>query len=339
MRSTAIALLAAVLCVSGCQNPPPVQSTSSVTPKVEYVDWKTNASVISGYVWDPEAFWFALAMCPSPCPLPPITIPGTPFIERSEVFGATVRLVDTRTGAPFMTALNTTDRVGGYQFINVPERSEGPPYLAFAAPPPASVTPLKDFGPPAAPIPAAGYLPSLAMKPIYNRFTDCIGQSVQLASTSGVLDAVAKYLSATGPTGVAVADFIDPNKYGGALVAWFYAPADPVVRVPAANTRLTAPGMSVYNIAWAPPGLGPTGLQSPRGFFVTTSPSPIGVVVALAPKLTGAPAPVQLTFQSSVTFPALPPIVTPPGLISTLELQALVPGAAPPAEYICINPG
>lgn len=337
MRSTAIALLAVVLCISGCQNPPPVESTS--TPKVEYVDWKTSASVISGYVWDPEAFWFALAMCPSPCMLPPITIPETPFIERSEVIGASVRLVDTRTGAPFMNALAATDRNGGYQFVNVPERSAGPPYLVFAAPPPPSVTPLKDFGPPAAPIPAAGYLPSLAMKPIYNRFTDCIGQSIMLASTGGVLDAVAKYLTPTGGPAVAVTDFIDPSKYGGALVAWFYAPEAPVVRVPAGGTRLTAPGMTVYNITWAPPGLGPTGLQSPRGFFVTTSPSPIGVVVALAPRLMGAPAPVQLTFQSSVTFPALPPIVTPPGLISTLEMQALVPGGAPPPEYICINPG
>jgi hypothetical protein len=105
-----------------------------------------------------------------------------------------------------------------------------------------------------------------------------------LVSDKGILDAVAKYLTSKGkPTNVS--DFINPTKYAGVTVFWLYVPGFTYWRLPAAGTGIEATAGQVLTVDWAPPGVLPPTVQSPRGFVVTETSvvSSVGVAVVLHP--------------------------------------------------------
>ena len=253
-------------------------------------------------------------------------------------------------GMPAGNATGPTGADGSWHVSGVTSRGEVP-YFAFSVDGTIAPDEFGFFLPPIPPTP--GYLPTLALQPIFtDRSTACFfQQSPQLGST-GILEATAKYLSAHGkPT--QVADFLDPTKVGGVVVWWSYSPGPPMMRLPAFGSGLEvggelAPvpaGTRVLALVWAPPGEGPPDLQSARGFFVTeegtasatsvTGPgSGIGLsVVVFPPSATGEPA-----FTSfKVVDPGLQfgPIFTPvpPGIISFVGTQIFPP--APPETEGC----
>ena len=334
-QSTALVLVALL---AGCDEGAPV-SGGMDGGMIE-----SAVASVSGFVWDPEAFWWTTAMCGQDCPFPPLTVPFVPSMIRSLINGSQVVLIDPATGMPASVAPELTTPNGDWHMNQVPSRPD-PPFFMLAAPPAMGTDPVpnKSFGPPIPAAPDANYLPTLVLKPVVTRWTDCTFQSAPLASDAGILSALALYLTSQG-TPTQVTDFIDPMKYGGVVITWMFIPGPPVLRVPAQGTQVTADAGTMYPIAWAPPGLGPPGLQSPRGFFVGAT-GGIGASVLLLPPAMG-PTPVNFTFSDPVTdeasgrpwqFPSVPTIPVLPGVVLFNELPGLQPGSPPPPPWVCLG--
>lgn len=320
-------------------------SDLSSTRYAVYVDPQEAVTQVSGHVWDPEAFLLTFLNCGMDCPFPPLTLPGVPTIELSLVAGAQVLLFDPMTMAPgaFSPALTTPE--GAWYIQDVVSRP-GVPFFMVAQPPEPGGMHLRPIDVGLPPIPPAEYLPTNVMKPVFTSYTLCLGQSIPIASTGGVLQAVQRFLNANvAPT--TMPDLLNPGRFGGVLVTWLYQPGVPVMRVPAFGATSTASAGQVLNIDWAPPGvLPPEANQSDRGFYVGPGPSSaMGITVTLLPP-EAAGTPVQFTPVDPVEdeaqgrpyfFPPLPPMVAPPGLISVLEMQSLFPMAPPPPEWFCFG--
>ncbi|MGQ0507697.1 MAG: hypothetical protein ACT4TC_20535 [Myxococcaceae bacterium] len=357
-RALAVAVLFTAACTGTSTTPPPVPSQALTV----YGDYVSGATFVQGYAWDPEAFFFSLAtVCPpppAPCAFPPLTLPEDPNLglhfERSAIQGATVYLFDPAQGKPAFAASTPSKASGGWQVKNVTSRP-GPPFFPLWADPSGQEKPtLKAFGPTTLPpIPAGDYGPTFVLRPIFTQFTDCIGMAAPLVSKVGVLDAVAKYLTATG-TPTSVADLYSPAKFGGVVVTWLYASGPSALRAPAKGSTLGAAVTSpasvtarVLHIDWAPPGVGPP-TQSPRGFFVNdaVTASPQGLTVTLLTPAAQPPTLVAFTPGDPVTdaandrpwqFPPLPPMPIAPGTLSFNELQAVPRGSPPPPQFVCIQ--
>jgi hypothetical protein len=356
--SRAVPLLMGLL-VSGCSLEQPPTTPEPETPL--YVEGTGKTTSLTGFAWDPEAFWFSVATCGGEaCPIPPLLAVGIPHYERALIGGASVSVFDPMQGAPAASATGPTAVDGSWFVSGVPSRGEVP-YFTFGVDGSIPLEGPDGFGggflPP---IPATpGYLPTLALQPIFtDRSTACFfQQSPQLGST-GILEAVAKYRSAHGkPT--TVEDFLDPSKIGGTVVWWSYMPGNPVMRIPAfgaglevGHPELPAPdGTQVLAIGWAPPDAAegdlPPGvtkaLQSKRGFYVAgesestengvaVPATDLGLAVVVLPPPAGEePYTVSLT----VPHPDLQfgPIFTPvpPGIISFVGTQ-IFPKAGPTDE-------
>jgi hypothetical protein len=339
-RTLMVVAAAAAVCVA-CERPDP----NNPAPQTVFVDLKVNVGTVTGFAWDPEAFWFTVTTCPSPCPFPPIRVPGVPTLERAVVNGSQVSLFDPTISRPAFPAAALSTPGGGWYIDKVVSRP-APPFLAVAAPPGPGIPPLKNAGPPTLPaIPAAGYLPTITLKPIFTTFTFCVGQAAGLISTGGILEAVAAHLTAGGRPTV-VPDFVDRTKFGGVAVVWLYQPGAPPQRVPAFGTTIGSSVGQVLNIAWASPGS--PSARSARGFYVdTVAPvSPLGLSVVLLDPVTGPPSQATFTFADPVTdpatrrpwgFPVLPPQTIAPGIISFVDIQGITPGAPPPGANICLQ--
>ncbi len=345
----ALLLLGAALFAGGCEegvNPP---SDAGL-----FTDGSFASASVQGYVWDPEAYWYALFLCGAPppngtCTSPPVVVADTPLYSMAAVAGASVGLFDPLN--PFQThalqyvAAEPSAIDGGYFITGIPLR-ESPPFFTIATPP---TTPISVDGG-ASMIPPAGYLPTFTAKPIATaRSTECLSQAADLATDSGVLEAVAKFRTFTGmPT--AVADLIDLTKFGSVIVWWLWMPGLPSLKLPATGVQMTADLGTTYNIAWAPPGVGPP-YQSHRGFFVSTTPltdpnsHQPAITVTVMPPMGGAPPMVTFTTTDPVTdaasgrpwtFPALPPTQFSSGLITQGELQGSSPNASPAPDWVCL---
>jgi len=342
---------------SACEEPIPPKDPS-------YLDGGISLSAtISGYSFDPEAFFFMLATCPvtppaqpGQCPLPPVIVPNTPIWETAKLPGALVGLFDPlqpmqTNPLPFRAPAPTSDGAG-WNIEDVPVRP-GPPYFPVAFKPPAMDG--GDGGTGRGPVPPANYLPTFTVKPISTADTTlCFGQEAAVFGDSGILEAVAKHLNLP-----AAGALLDPTVSGGVVITWLYLAQDAVVRVPAFGAFTTANAGTTYDIWWAPPDVLPPFLkQSRRGFFVNTSgppmpgqQGPIGVNVTVLPPLTGPPAPVAFTFNDPVkddksgnpvltgrpfTFPAIAPFTVPPGLVTYLGLLGNRPLEPPPPAWVCL---
>ncbi len=273
---------------------------------------KSEVTQVYGYTWDPETMFYIVAMScfeagvlPPACPEPPLGLPTYPAGKYSVLPGMAVALFDPLNppapgSAPSLQAAELAGPQGHWYVKDVPSRSDVP-YFAVAAPTPgAPQLPTPDVTVPPA---GAGYLPTMDLKPIVTTPTLCMGQPASMLTDKGILEAVAKYLSAPGPS-TTVSDLLNPAKFGGVLVSWQMAPAGAGVHAPANDTRLVTDQGRIFYIDWIPPPSPPAtnALRSERGFIVATEPpegsgppalkqsSPIGVSVVLLDPLTGTSA-------------------------------------------------
>ncbi len=337
-------LPALLLLLAACDFPLPrsdepgakLPSTLTPAPVGEAVN---EGARVGGFLWDLEAYAYRFLTCAQPCELPPITVPGTPLFDWSQVKGAQVHLFDPASATPRYAAEAATGANGTFRVEHV-ETRVGPPYFPLLTA--AGAAQAVNQGPPG--LPPGKFLPTLSLRPVATGNSyECLMVSSLAASDAGVVEAVAKYLTAQG-TVTTAADLVDPAKTGG-LALWFlYMPGPSSLRVPAFGTAVKASAGQVLPINWAPPGVGPAPLQSARGFFVDAAApvSAMGITAVVLPP--GPPAPVQFTAQDSATdmgrpwaFPPLPAMVVPPGVVSVGELPGLLPGGDAPPSWLCLQ--
>lgn len=327
---------------AGCNNPevlPPQQTSYGPTGG-------TNVVNMNGFTWDPEAFWFMFAMCGQDCPIPPVTVPGVPMFDGSLVQGALVNIADPLQPTAPVATTSPTPADGTWFLQHLPSRADVPffTFTVFDASTLGGGTALQP-APPLPPVPAAGYLPTLSLRPIVTRSTNCLGISADMISDSGIAEAVAKYLTTRGQA-TTVVDLLNPAKFGGVVVFWMYGPNGVSVRVPAFGTDMQASTGTVLRIDWAPPGALPSAIQSKRGFFVNSNApvSPIGVTVTLLPP-SSSPEPTMVNFTPvdpqtgdghPYNFPPLPPVPVTPGAIQFSQLPA-DDGSPPPPAWTCLD--
>jgi hypothetical protein len=318
-----------------------------------YADGGVAETTVSGYSWDPEAFWYGFATCGGQnCPYPPLQQIGNPTMERALVAGSQVALFDPAVDRPAYSATAVTDNKGGWQVNHVPSRAD-PPFLALGIP--LTGAGLMNAGPPELPpIPKGNYFSTIQLKPIITLSTICINQPSSMASDVGVLQAVAKYLNAMGDPRSTAKDLVDPTKTGGIAVWWLWQPGPVILRLPAFGAVMSASVGQRLIIDWAPPSapLPPEvkAIQSERGFFVnpTATVSPMGLYVFLYPAGT-TPVMVQFTASDPTVdpdhhrpwqFPKLPPtIVIAPTLVASGDLPADEEGAPEPPFFACLGTG
>jgi hypothetical protein len=315
---------------------------------------------------------------------PPIIVPGVPISDRVMMAGAIGAVFDpTQAGPPpanpFIAQSTTpTPQSGGFNFSKIVRRGSSPmdpPLFVAAFPPAPGSDPLFRGGPPVIPqvppfpdVSTLAYLPTLTLKPINTSNGTCLDQGAAVMSNSGILEAVVDFLNFTHQTtGLTVPDLIDPSKYGGVGVVSLTQPLGPPTYVPtfctpdSSDPHLCAKGVTitatqggttldpshVFNINWAPPGVGPP-FQSTRGFFVDTSSqySPMGITVVLTDAVQGPPVPVQLAYTDDQPgdghpwmFPPLPPLPLGPQIISFVNVPGLVPNSPAPPSWVCLPPG
>lgn len=340
------ALLGGLLLGVGCSSDSTAPAESTFYPVPQFVDTKPKTSRLSGFSWDPEAFFMNVAFCGMSCPIPPFLLDNSPLYLRAALQGATIAPIDPTNGNPAATPVPTDDS-GLWTIPSVASR-DNPPYF-LAALPTGSLT-TAPIGPPLPAIPAGGYVPTVTLRPVVVRNSVCAVQEAAGLSTVGILEAVAKYLTVSGRT-TSVQDLVNPAKYANVVVFWLYHPGSPLLRVPADGTTVEASAGEVLHIDWAPPGTPPANLRSTRGYIVSepATTSPLGVSVVLLPAGSNVPPVVTYSFvdptvdvsQSRPWF--FPPIQAPPtpGVVNFAGTQlwrADEPNgpAGPPPPYLCL---
>lgn len=337
-RASLIALVTGSLLGSGCGPeplPPPTPTDSIFVDPVA-----SPTSTISGYAWDPEAFFMNVQACGgAACPIPPMMVEEIPLFATAVVQGATVMAIDPLAGAPAVSPKQSSP-TGIWSLEGVPSRKEAPYFIVSGGTGTLGQLPPGFPAPPLPPVPPATYLPTMTVRPIFATSGACYFQEAAHASDKGVLEAVAKYRTANGqPT--TVTQLIDPARFASVSVFWLYAPALlPSLMSPANGTTLEVSAGSKYHIDWAPPGsLAVDAQQSTRGFYVkkASASSPIGVTVVVVP--VGAPPMVTYAPVDTVNAPAMgrpwqfPPLPLPTvgGQISVASLQ-MQPSGPPPVD-------
>ena len=325
----------------------PSESDFFPTPEYTTVEPGSVTSVVSGFSWDPEAFFMHLATCGGPtCPIPPFLLDESPLYLRSAVQGATIAAFDPLLGRPAVDPVQT-DELGLWTIPSVPSRSDVPYFVT--ALPTGSLT-NEPIGPPWPQVPQGGYLPTVTLRPVVTHNSVCAVQEAGNLSTVGILEAVAKYLTVSG-TPTTVADFVDPTKFANVVVFWLYHPGSALLRVPADGTTIEASAGQVLHVEWAPPGVPPDNLRSTRGFMVSdgAAVSPRGISVVLLRAGAELPPVVTYTVKDPSEDEALarpwffPPIQAPPtpGVVNFAGTQLWrsdepngPPG--PPPPFLCL---
>ncbi|RKH13330.1 hypothetical protein D7V97_06030 [Corallococcus sp. CA053C] len=347
-----VSVLSALAVGAGCESNP---STGSVgtpivnTPEFQDTDLGTLTTRVSGFAWDPEAFFFSWITNGGPAsPITPIISEINPLFLRSVTQNAQVTMLDPVLGKPAVPPVAAAAN-GFWVSPTVPSRAS-PPFFSLNAGG-GSLPTTQPPGTPATlpPIPPVGrYLPTVTLRPIATAHSMCVLQESLAIGDNGILDAVARYLTATGTPTTAL-DFVDPTKFHGVNVFWLFQPGFPMLRAPAPGTTIEATSGQVFNVAWQPPGSTsiPPGLQSPRGFVVQAgSPtSGLGIIVVTQPA-SGPRAPgVRFTVVDNTTDAAnrrpwkFDPINAPivPGVITFAGLQIRPSTFEPPNPYGPVN--
>jgi hypothetical protein len=357
-RATLLATLAgALLLGAGCGAEEPIapEPFPGVSPTV-YVDPSPETTRVTGFAWDPEAFFFSWATCgATACPISPVLSDQSPLFRRSILQNAPVTLLDPVTSAPAVTPTTTgSSPTGTFILDGVPSRAS-PPYFTFSVGTGAALPTTQPPGTPPTlpPIPTGNYLPTVNVRPIPTKYSICVFQEALHISDVGILDAVARYRSVVEGRPTTVADFVNPEKYAGVTVFWMFANAFPIIRAPASNTTVTASSGSVYHVAWSPPRPEiPAAIQSPRWYFVQggSPTSGLGITVILH---TAGSAPPAVTYTptdpvtdaaarrpykfSTLTLPVIPGVIT----FAAFQFGPNVtppfnPNEAAPADHLCL---
>jgi len=287
-----VALVTVVL-GAGCT----LQETGIKAPNDSpFVDGGTDTTALSGYAWDPELSFIYLRTCEgSPDECSPALVPHSGVLSVALLKNATVRVLDGATGLEQDTAPTPTDDKGLFFIPKVVSRAS-PVYLSSTGGAPAPSEVSLPF-----PLATATYQRTVNLRPILMDYSLCANLQAVRASDTGVLQAVAKYLTLHGkPT--AVADFINPAKYRGVAVWWLLVPQVSFFDVPVDSSTVHASRGVTLNLGWKAPGQGPAGLQSERGFYVVDSPfSDLGLSVTLLPTPTTTTSTVTFTPEDAVS--------------------------------------
>jgi len=306
-------ILGALLLGAGCQSESGAPEESKFIPRpkmisVQEASAKVNTTRVTGFVWDPEAFFTSFVectqVCKAPIPqLPPLLLDNNPLLLRTVIRGAQVSLVDLEGSAgPLPTV--ASDPLGIWVQPRVPSRKA--PYYARTTG--QGALPAEAIFPVLSPLPPVNYLPTVTMRPIHTDVVDgCYGIDAAQLSEKGILQAVAKYLTAKG-TSTSATDLTNPARFGGVTVFWLYMPGFSSLRAPGGGTTIEASSGQVLNVEWAPPGVLPpplSDLQSERGFFVAEGApvSSVGISVVLLPA--NSTAPVKYSVKDPQTNAAL----------------------------------
>jgi hypothetical protein len=307
MRASSFAIhlcLAATLAgCSGGGSPPPAPVQGSEF----YSELPARKSLVSGIVYDPEAFYYAFVTFPAPPDQlpPPALFLGIPYLLRTTPMEAQVSMLSgTSVASQTVSAPNGVWEVG-----DLPVGSDTV-YQVQAKPPAAGVSFFDnpEVFPPEAfpPIPLVDYYPTTTVRPIVLSASACPLQVATLVGREGALGAVAKLLTKTKAT--TVADLLNPAKYGGVLLFWVYSPS-PVLDVfdqPMPGIVATASRGTVYTIGWAgsdPEVPSAAGKRTEMGYYATSSAtkSPLSYFAVVLPA--GSTGPVTLNFTDTVTTP------------------------------------
>lgn len=334
---------AAVLGV-GCESQLNPSGSKYPTPVYANVEPEGFTSMLTGYSVDAEAFWVNLATCGQTCPLPPIHADIIPLFTRSVVRNAPITVLDLTTNK-LVGQPSPTTPAGMWTLKGIPSRDLADPKSAYLIRAQGGGTLANDAPSPLPlpPVPVGNYVPTVTYRPIMPSHSVCLGLEAAQVSDKGVLEAIAKFLSAEGSTPVTVSDLVNPTKYDGVTVIWMYHPGFTYLRAPGTDTTVEASKGRVLNLAWAPPDapLPPEikALQSTRGFFVTPGAptSALGIVAVLHPKSTNT-GEVTYTPKDEKTDAAeqrpwsYPPIkLTPvPGAVVFASVLFNLPNTVPP---------
>lgn len=339
-RSAGVFLLA--LSLSACSIEAP--TTGDPDAGSPFTDLGPETTRMYGVAWDPEAFWYSYAtwVGPPARPAPQLQV-GIAHLDRSIVLGATVSLRNAQGAVTASTASPSADG-GAWLIAEVPNSNS----VRYATATWNGTRP--DAGVPV--VPVTDYQPTLTYRPIVPNGGVCYFQQAALVGNTGLLDAVAKYLTDQG-TPTTVANLLDPARYGSVFVVFAYQPGASYQVLPTPGSALDAGVGQVLTIDWALPGAGPNpALQSNRGFFVTES-GPVdakGFFVILLPPGSST---LSATIIDSVTdaptrrpfgFGALD-VAGAPGFVNYVPLQGTlgppfpdggVTAPTPPADWECL---
>lgn len=355
-----VALLSAVALGTGCEDTV-IPAESNIVPRPVFLaaDKAPVVTRVSGVAYDPEAFFINLANCGAGCPIPPFLSEGIPHYLRAAVRGANVLAFDVAAAQPGpIGAPAVADSRGVWMLPTVPGRYNVP-FFTFSTGVGALPDPSEPLGPPTPLVPATQYLPTLTLRPILTgQNGTCVSQEAAHIGKNGILEAVARHLTANG-TPTTVDDLVNPAKYWGTNVFWFYAAGNAIVRAPtdglALEVNIEGGTHQRFTLDWAPPGVLPPALnQSTRGFYVTNAQlSPLSIYVVLLPN-TGGPPPSSVGFLVKDTktsasaqrpwhFPPIPGGIG-PGAVTYIGTQMLYPfnplrAPAPPPPFFCLPPG
>ncbi len=337
---------------------------------------KPDVTQVHGYTWDPEASLYLAATSGIKCEREKNTSPDCPIIPMSfgmpglttaapyaVLPGIEVSLFDPLNPAGPGLKGEPAGTNGAWR-VDVPSRSDVPYFAIANAPPGAPQLNPPPAGYDALP-PGAEYLTTMDLKPIVPYPTLCMSQPATMLTDHGILGAVARHLSATGSS-TTVRDLLNKTRYGGVLVVWQLAPGPGGVHAPGAGTRTLSDKGQVFHIDFIPPSIPlpepVDALRSERGFIVATkTPDPedppgppeladssaIGVTVVLAPPNSGDPVPLNLKLEDADptrlkdgtqwVYPQLPPTPVAPGMVTFVEMPAIVDakGLFVP-DFVCI---
>jgi len=328
--------------LSGClgQEPPVVPQNNG------YVDATPRTSTVSGFVHDPEAFWYLMANWPVDPDHPemapgPLLLEGSPILSYSSITGAHVNLVDH--GVPAAPTSAVTTQRGGFNVYGVPT-SESTEYLMRSEVPASGVRLGAEMHePPPVPMPAAAkYYPTTTLRPIVASGPFCNLQVATMVSDAGALGALAFAISDEQGRTVTPDDLMDPSQFGGVVLTWVYAPSEflDLIVVPgdhqiAVETNYGA----LYGIDWAPsmgiPGQTELGYMAARG-----APSYVGYYAVVLPRDV-PPEPLIVSFtDTGSTFPdgspdpsrpwSIPPVIAEPQPGVSMARVHAFPGGEPP---------
>lgn len=306
-------ILGALLLGTGCQTESGAPEESNfiprptwITPEASIAQQNLNTTRVTGYAYDPEAFFLSFFECTQKClppipGLPPFVIDNNPLFFRSVIRGAQVSMVN-QDGSTASAAPAATDPAGVWLHPRLPSRVA--PYYPRTTG--EGALPAEPIFPVLNPFPAnIAYLPTMSVRPVFTDLVPgCISVEAGQLSKQGILQAVAKFLTTKG-TSTSADDFVNPDRFGGVTVFWLHQPGFSALRAPAANTTVEATSGQVLNVAWAPPGtpLPPPLLeiQSERGFFVTEGAPVSGMGISVVLHQPGATAPVTYSIKDPQT--------------------------------------
>lgn len=347
------ALLLGAGCTSEMGTPPGAEKYPR--PGVLAAPAEEPSSYVTGFAFDPEAYLMNLVACGGgACPLTPLLLDISPLYLNSVVRSGPVTLLDAATGGPAVPP-GLSDASGTWALPKV--RSRPDVLLPLAVGEGAQLNSGIPSPVPLADVPPGRYLPTVTLRPVAPTHPQCLAVEAVHTSDNGILEAVAKYLTAVEGVPTSVPDFINPARYSGVNTFWLYIPgfaflrapiAPPTPSTPPANPLAlpnvtvkiisgpTSPASRVFNIQWAPkddPRLPPEvrALQSARGFFVLPGleSSNLGIVVILHSTSTAPGTLAVYQVEDKVTdnaalrpykFSALPaPVI--PGLVTAASLQ------------------